>query len=45
MAGAAPYWRRANICVRYRDTRPSEVERLKAGIIQANRIAGRSVGV
>ena len=31
--------------MRYRDTRPSEAERLKAGSAQANRSAGRSVGV
>ena len=31
--------------MRYRDTRPSEAERLKAGNTQANRSAGRSVGV
>jgi len=31
--------------VRYRDIHPSEVERLKAGNTQANRSAGRSVGV
>ena len=34
-----------NICVRYRDTGPSEVDRLKAGNTQANRSAGRSVEV
>ena len=45
MAGAAPYWHRDNICVRYRDTRPSEAEKLKAGNAQASRSAGRSVGV
>ena len=45
MAGAAPQWHRANICVRYRDTRPSEAGRLKVGSKQANRSAGRSVGV
>ena len=31
--------------MRYRETRPSEAERLKAGNTQANRSAGRSVGV
>ena len=45
MAGAAPQWHRANVWVRYRDIHPSEVERLKAGNTQANRSAGRSVGV
>ena len=45
MAGATPQWHRVNICVRYRDTRPSEAERLQAGNTQANRSAGRSVGV
>ena len=45
MAGATPQWHRVNICVRYRDTRPSEVERLKAGNTQPNRSAGCSMGV
>ena len=31
--------------MRYRDTHPNEAERLKAGNTQANRNAGRSVGV
>ena len=33
-----------NICVRYRDTGPSEVDRLKARNTRADRNAGRSVG-
>ena len=45
MAGAAPKWHRASICVRYRDIWMSEEDRLKAGNTQANRNAGRSVGV